>query len=349
MTTTYPEYSVDAEIDAFFKKTSATRAACDARARELAGDNVVPVEIQGVCSYSVYAGPELEYVVQFRLESLALKAEVTSQVNEVYGSLAPKLSFEGKVGEGEGKGEPLYVYLMTRVRGVTHLDFILAHDIPENSPDNRAWRKNIIGDIAHFMALSWKAPRPVSQEYRASLKQAYIRDLQALYSALPPRFQSIIQTCIDSIDNIMSLPMVLLHRDFGSCNIMVDEVTCHLVGVIDWAEAEVCPFGLNLHSLQSLTGKLHLRNGWTRFEDYDTLQDAFWGRFKQEVGGLSYDQLRTIKLARALGLLLSSGFTSRLANEPEPVPIGDDERGRYNMMSLDGFLINPQTKFDGLE
>lgn len=96
MTTTYPVYSADAEIEAFFKKTSATRTACDAKARELVGGNVVPVDIQGVCSYSVFAGPELEYVVQFRLESLALKTQVISQVNEVYGSLAPEVSFEGK-------------------------------------------------------------------------------------------------------------------------------------------------------------------------------------------------------------------------------------------------------------
>jgi hypothetical protein len=151
MTSTYPEYSADAEIEAFFKKTSATRAACDARARELVGNDVAPVDIQGVCSYSVYAGPELEYVVQFRLESLALKNQVISQVNEVYGSLAPKVSFEGKVGERGGNGEPLYVYLMTRVRGVTHLDFVLAHNIPKNAPENVAWRKTIIGDIAQYV------------------------------------------------------------------------------------------------------------------------------------------------------------------------------------------------------
>lgn len=152
------------------------------------------------------------------------------------------------------------------------------------------------------------------------------------------------------MNDILSLPMALLHRDLGSCNIVVDEATCRLIGVIDWAEAEMCPFGRNLHSLQSLTGNLHLRNGWTRFGDYKTLQDVFWESFKREVGGLSDDQFRSIKLARALGLLLSCGFTSRLANEPEPVPIqGDDEYGRYNMMSLDGFLINPQKKFDGFE
>ena len=129
---------------------------------------------------------------------------------------------------------------------------------------------------------------------------------------------------------------------------MVDERTCHLVGVIDWAEAEVCPFGMNLHSLQPITGKLHLRNGWSRYEDYDALQAVFWERFGRELGSLSDDKLKTIKRARVLGLLLSSGFTSRLANESRPVPIRDDEHGRYNMMSLDGFLINPQTKFDGV-
>lgn len=170
-----------------------------------------------------------------------------------------------------------------------------------------------------------------------------------LLEALPARFHPIIRKCIDSLDAIFSLPMVLLHKDFGTCNILVDEVTCHLVGVIDWAEAEICPFGLNLHSLQSLTGKLHLRDGWTRYDDYDSLHNVFWTTFIDEVGGLTNECIQTIRLARITGLLLSRGFTSRLANEPEPVPIGDDERGRYNMLSLDGFLLHPATKFEGVD
>lgn len=139
--------------------------------------------------------------------------------------------------------------------------------------------------------------------------------------------------------------MVLLHRDFGTCNIIVDETSCHLVGVVDWAEAEICPFGLNLHSLEALTGKLRLRDGWSRYEDYATLQDVFWSTFAQQVGGVDEDTVQTIKLARITGLLLSAGFTSRLANEPALVPICDDEIGRYKMLSLDGFLINLETRF----
>ena len=151
------------------------------------------------------------------------------------------------------------------------------------------------------------------------------------------------------MDDILSLLIVLLHRDFSTCNIIADEDTCNLVGVVDWTEDEVCPLGLNLHSLQFLTGKLHLRNDWTRSEGYDTLQDISWERFKREVGGISDNQLRNIKLAKALGLLLSGGFPSRLADGVEPVPISDDEQGRCNMMLLDGFLIDSRAKFDGFE
>lgn len=146
MATTYEEYSVASEIEAFFKKTSATRDVCDIRAIELAGGNAVPVDVQGACSYSVYAGPEQEYVVQFRLESLALRTQVTSLATEIYGSLVPKVTFEGKVGDGQQ--EPLHVYLMSRMRGITHLDFILEHGFPENSSNNLVWRQNLIGDIA---------------------------------------------------------------------------------------------------------------------------------------------------------------------------------------------------------
>lgn len=143
--------------------------------------------------------------------------------------------------------------------------------------------------------------------------------------------------------------MVLLHEDFGTCNIMVDDTSCHLVGVIDWAEAKIGPFGLNLDSLQPLMSKFHLKNGWIRYEDYNSLRETFWGVLREEVEGLSDDIIRVIKSARMIGLLLSRGFTSRLANMPEPVPIRDNESGAYNMLDLDGLLINSPTSFVELE
>lgn len=197
-----------------------------------------------------------------------------------------------------------------------------------------------------FFALAWKSPQLMDVSQRNRLRQTYTTELQLLLTALPIRFHTIIQSCIDSVDAILSLPMVLLHQDFGDSNIKVDETTCHLVGVIDWADAEIGPFGLNLFALESISGKLHLRNGWSRYEDYDSLQDTFWDTFKQEVGNVTDDDVRAICLARNIGLLLTHGFTSRLANDPDHVPIGDDERGRYNTLSLDGFLINLETRFE---
>lgn len=199
------------------------------------------------------------------------------------------------------------------------------------------------------MALSWKTPQVVQSDYRENLRRSYIKDLQLLLQCLPPRFHQIIEKCLDSLEAILSLPMVLLHRDLGVCNIMVDRTSCHLTGVIDWAEAEICPFGQNLHSLQALTGALHLKNGWRRYEDYEVLQDRFWSTFRDEVGDLSAETMKTIKTARIMGLLLSRGFTKRLGNMPQATPIRDDEIGRYNLLSLDGFLINPATKFDDFE
>jgi Ser/Thr protein kinase RdoA (MazF antagonist) len=142
--------------------------------------------------------------------------------------------------------------------------------------------------------------------------------------------------------------MVLLHCDFGTSNIMVDGTSYRLTGVIDWAEAEICPFGQNLHSLQALTGALHLKNGWRRYEGYEALKDTFWSTFQDEVGDLSVETMKIIKIARIMGLLRSRGFTKRLPNMPPATPIRDDETGRYNMLSLDGFLVNQTTRFDDL-
>ncbi|KJZ71482.1 hypothetical protein HIM_09121 [Hirsutella minnesotensis 3608] len=344
MGTVYQVYNLESAIADFFAKTSPTRLECDAKAQQLAGGQIVPVDVQGNCSYSVYAGINHEFVVQFRLKSLALKTETTTLASRIYESLAPRLKTCGQLGADgrEDEKEPLFIYLISRIRGTTYLDFRLAHDW--SSPEACNWRMNTMEDVARFFATSWNAPQEVDTVYRRQLREQFTNDLNRLLSALPHRFHQIIQNCLQSIVDVLSLPMVLLHRDFGECNIMVDEA-CHLTGVIDWAEAEIRPFGMNLHSIQFLTGELHLRKGWIPHPDHRALYNAFWRTFTQEISVPEYT-IRTIKTARTMGLLLSHGFTSRLANNPEPIPIGNDERGRYNMLFLDGLLLDPATKFD---
>jgi hypothetical protein len=147
----YPEYSLDVAIAEFFSQTSASREACDTKAKDLVGGKVVPVTVQGNCSYSVYAGPEFEFVVQFRLKSLMLKSEIVALAREIYGSLAPNASFHGQLGE-DGK-EPLFVYVMNRIQGISYLDFVLANGFPENE-ENFLWRKTLLSDVARYSSPS---------------------------------------------------------------------------------------------------------------------------------------------------------------------------------------------------
>ncbi|KAJ6179632.1 hypothetical protein N7519_010093 [Penicillium mononematosum] len=339
------EYSVDEEILYFFRKTSATKSSCDAYAQELVGGPVVPVTVQGVCSYTVYAGPNHGFVVQFRLQSLGLNTKMATLARDIYGSLVPTATFHGQIGEeGVDGKEPLSVYVMSRVKGISHLDFILAHNFLEDSLEYCTWRENLVSDIAGFLGLAWKNPQDANPSDREAMFRRYEKDLRQLLAALPSRFLPVIQQSIDSLPAIFSLPMVLVHKDFGVNNVMVDADDNHLVGVIDWAEAEIGPFGTNLHSLQQFMSKYRLRVGWIRHANYETLDGIFWDALSTSAGGLDPKTIQTIKAARIVGLLRSRGFTSRLANKPEPEPIRDDESGAYEMLGLDGLLINPATK-----
>lgn len=363
------EYSVDQEIATFFEQTSTTREACDNFATEQLGGDIVPVAVQGVCSYTVYAGPNAEFVAQFRLKSLQLKMDTANLARDIYGSFAPQVTFRGQLGEEvEGK-EPLYIYVMSRMRGISYLDFILEHisQVPLNSPGFSSWRRSLVIDAAkyvwlsishihaitdqtsgRFFALSWNASQDVDQAYRDNLHRQYKEDLELLLVSLPDRFHPLVRYSLDSLPAVFSLPMVLLHKDFGSSNIMVDEKTCNIVGVVDWAEAKIEPFGMNLHSHQRLISQIHLKKGWIRFDDYVDLEEIFWSTFSKEAGELSDETVRVIKAARIVGLLRSRGFTSRLASAPKPVPVQDDGKGAYNMRDLDGLLINPATRFTDL-
>lgn len=196
-----------------------------------------------------------------------------------------------------------------------------------------------------FFAQSWKAAQPVDSVWREKAHNEYRAELELLLGALPERFHPVIQGTIDALTAIISLPAVLVHNDLRSTNLLVSEPDCHLVGVVDWAEAATTPFGMNLHELLTISGELRLQKGVVWFEDHKTLQETFWEVLRAEVG-LGEEEVITIKAARVLGLLRSHGFTNRLASSPKPAPIGDDKVGRYNMLYLDGLLLNPETKYD---
>lgn len=161
---------------------------------------------------------------------------------------------------------------------------------------------------------------------------------------MPCRFENIIQRCLDSIDAILALPAVLLHRDFSTANLIVSEKTCQLKGVLDWGEAGIGIFGMNLHFLQTFMCVLELPRGWQPHDDYQEMQETFWRILKQEVRDLQPETIENIKLASSMGLLLYRGFTRRLAGMPNPTPVGGDAEGLYSLLYLDAFLLRPESR-----
>lgn len=174
-------YNVEQEIADFFStKTRVSRTSCDEFAKKLflknntntntdtsTNTSTVRLEIvptQGVCSYTVYAGSNssnstLDWVVQFRLKSLALPLETMERARRVYGGLVPEVSFRGEIGGGDGDGngngngnddgrENLVVYVMPRMRGISRLEYILAHGFPEDGEEICEARERLVGDVA---------------------------------------------------------------------------------------------------------------------------------------------------------------------------------------------------------
>lgn len=206
----------------------------------------------------------------------------------------------------------------------------------------------VLTTISYFAA-SWKSPQTLDPKIKEQLKVDYSRDLELFLEHLPERFHPAIQQCLDSMSSIFNLlPTVLLHRDFGLLNIMVDQTSGRLNGVVDWAEAEICPFGQNLCELHEFSSALHRTGSRRLYEDHGALQARFWKVFREEVGNLSPEVMHAIGMARILGCLLSRGFTNRLMHNSPPAPTKEDERGMYSIRLLDGYLIDEKTGFEDL-
>lgn len=105
----------------------------------------------------------------------------------------------------------------------------------------------------------------------------------------------------------------LCHGDINEMNLLVDEKTRHLTGVVDWAEASAQPFGLSLWGLETLLGYSD-RDGWHYYSSSNALEGTFWTAFEDETNdisednGISEDDKKIIDISRRVGMLLRYGF-----------------------------------------
>lgn len=143
------------------------------------------------------------------------------------------------------------------------------------------------------------------------MRQECETKLGALEKKSPVTLQIHVSQSRAALDEIFELPWVLTHDDLSSMNLILDASTGHLQGVVDWADAEIWPFGIALWGVESILG-YDGPNGWTWLDDeVESYRALFSATFQQETMAVSADQLVLIEKTRNLGLLLRYGFVWR--------------------------------------
>jgi len=312
--------------------TEEDRLICNASAQKLfPEENVKPAFTQGYCSYTVLAGDR--QIIQFRPKKYQLTLSVTDAAKKVFHSYAPRTTFLGEI-----QPSGLLMYAMEKLQGVSYKDYRVTEAA---SIDGQAWKKHVrlAEDVALFLARSWyhRADLPPKGKIGSSI----VPQLYQLSQKLPYRFRPRARSALKHIHKLDTLPWVLNHGDIVPSNVMVDPMTGRLTGLVDWAEAEVLPFGTCLYGLEELLGTM-TQTGWTYHHRSECLRTAFWRKLRAEIPELDGNAkvLEAVETAMDVGVLLWHGFAwddgaiDRVVGEGR-----DDEEIRY----LDAFLNHRRT------
>ncbi|USP80257.1 hypothetical protein yc1106_07531 [Curvularia clavata] len=117
---------------------------------------------------------------------------------------------------------------------------------------------------------------------------------------------------LSAVQRVPDYPVVLSHGDLIPTNILVDQHSWEVTGVVDWAEAEFLPLGICLYGLEHLLGylapsSLDTRPTWAYFEGAARLREVFWLRLYEVVPELKARE-EEMRVMRDLGVLLWHGI-----------------------------------------
>ncbi|TVY54804.1 hypothetical protein LCER1_G001721 [Lachnellula cervina] len=104
-----------------------------------------------------------------------------------------------------------------------------------------------------------------------------------------------------------------------------------LTGLVDWAEAEMLPFGLCLYGLEEILGEM-TEGGWEYHDAAEGLRGVFWRALGE---GIGEEEMVRVQMARLAGILLWWGFAWDEGRIDRVVEEGRDE---IEIARLDAFL-----------
>ena len=272
-------------------------------------------------------------MVQVRPARCQLRLDIARAARGVYGPLAPETRAVEVCLPGGLVG-----YEMGRVRGRA-LSLLLHGDAVES--DRQAKQRTLVTSFAHLLARSWpggKAARRRDSVVQPSSPPPSATDpgtmlslctgkvgsqiapkLLKLAAALPDeRLRSRAQEALENLQRVVAggYPVVLNHGDLIPSNILVDEETWNITGLVDWAEAEFLPFGMCLYGLEHLLGNLHevshpnggsKRSVWAYDDNAEQLRQLFYDTLTSLVPELKHRRAE-LWLMRDIGVFLWHGY-----------------------------------------
>lgn len=294
-------------------------------------------------SQNSYCAP---FIVQIRPEQHALDLRIAQKARDLYPTLAPDIrSLELRL------PDRLHAYEMEMMHG-TRLNRLLHNT---RIADSISYKKhaNLVKSFAAIIAQGWRSqswsngqqricradspmedtPRMLSQ-CKGKVGSSILSRLEKLSEHLSDR--DLRRTAKNTLERILTMnkyPVVLNHGDLIPSNILVDEDTWEMTGLVDWAEAEYLPFGTCLYGLELLLGDLtaaptvsdlpgesHKATSFRYSEHAASLRSIFWEHMFEMIpeAEAAAKDLRTM---RDLGVLLWYGYAwdngaiNRVVNE----------------------------------
>ncbi|KAI2786220.1 hypothetical protein POX_g08602 [Penicillium oxalicum] len=314
--TTYVVYSLDSAIRNFFStNTTVTRQQCDDFAVSRAGGVSTALQMQGVCSYTVTAGPEKSRLFQFRDEDSPIDIHNIRLARVIHSEFVFACEYLGTIGESR----PLYVYEMENLPGTAYI-------MARISPDDMSRQRATIKDLARFFAQAWNHAQRPSSDRTAILLAEFQSSFELLARDLPSRFASNLEKVRNDLPSLFSnesIPFVLSHGDLNEMNLLVNPATGNITGIVDWTEAGILPFGFALYGLENLLGRMD-SGGWHYYAHHRELEGLFWQILREEARDSLETDMHFIRIARMAGLFSRYGFhfdargaVQRVRMEPE--------------------------------
>ncbi|KAH8728052.1 hypothetical protein GQ44DRAFT_702568 [Phaeosphaeriaceae sp. PMI808] len=310
---------------------------------------------QGYCSYTlIVSSPNISsLIIQIRPIQHALNLSIAQAAKRSYPFLAPIIQHLPL------KLPPqICAYEMEKKCGIP-----VSRLLPRNQVlDPILWKKHtkLIESFAAFIASGWQSSveeRPEARSRRADspmedtpemlsqctgkVGSSIICRLEKLCNELPDAsLKQIAKSTLTEAKAMNDYPVVLNHGDLIPSNILIDEDTWEITGVVDWAEAEYLPFGVCLYGLEHLLGyvtpvsppsqtidetpSLHAAPKFVYFDHAPFLRDLFWTHLFEALPSVKMKR-EDVMTMRNLGVLLWYGYAwddgaiNRVVNETDDV------------------------------